>query len=447
MKNITLLRITDFSTQNIKELLKNVTSDYVIFVLSNANIIPFDNDFNQFILLSDIYNADVCYSDYILTNKENQTRIYLSTWQQGSIRNDFDFGFCVNFKTSTAQKAAEMLPQNIKKAGFYALWLQIAALNGIIKHIPQPLYKISADVDNNFETSNFAYVNPQNRDFQIEAEQVFTNYLKQIGAYLPQRTQKVENFNQRLKEFKNLISVIIPVKNREKTISDAINSALNQNTNFNYNIIVVNNFSTDNTAQEIEKIASKNKEKVVCITPTDNDLGIGGCWNLAVNNPQCGAIAVQLDSDDIYINNNVLQTIADKFLSDQCAILIGSYQLSDFNLTPIPPYLIDHKEWTPENGHNNALRINGLGAPRCFFTPILRQNPFPNVSYGEDYAIALKLTRTYSLSRIYEPLYICRRWIGNSDNNPSQETLNRNNFYKDFIRTTEILERKKTIEN
>jgi len=285
----------------------------------------------------------------------------------------------------------------------------------------------------------FDYVNPQNRDVQIEMEQAVTFHLRQIGAYLSS-TEKLAELGS--KDFEYEASIIIPVKNREKTINDALQSALKQSTNFLYNVIVVDNHSTDSTTKIISEL-TKTENKIVHIIPERTDLGIGGCWNEAIINSRCGKFAIQLDSDDLYLNEHTLQKIVDKFYDDRCTMIIGSYKLTDFKKKEIPPGIIDHKEWTDENGHNNALRINGLGAPRAFYTPVVREIKFPNVSYGEDYAVSLAILREYKIGRIYEPLYICRRWEGNTDANLSIEQQNSNDFYKDSIRTTEIIERQK----
>ena len=237
-------------------------------------------------------------------------------------------------------------------------------------------------------------------------------------------------------------TVIIPVKNREKTITDAVNSALNQKTNFNFNVIVIDNHSSDGTTEILNEL-SKNEERIIHLIPEKSDLGIGGCWNEGIFHKSCGKFAVQLDSDDLYKDEKTLQKIVDKFYEEKCGMVIGSYQLTDYNLIGIPPGIVDHKEWTDENGRNNALRINGLGAPRAFFTPLIRELKFPNVSYGEDYAVALAVSRNNKVGRIYEPIYICRRWEGNTDSSLTIEQQNKNNYYKDKIRTNEILERQK----
>jgi glycosyltransferase involved in cell wall biosynthesis len=265
-------------------------------------------------------------------------------------------------------------------------------------------------------------------------EKVFMNYLKEINAFIPPERKKTINLN---KTFQNEVSVVIPVKNRANTITDAISSALNQRTKFSFNVIVVDNYSNDSTTGKIKNITSRDN-RVIHIIPEKTDLGIGGCWNEAIFHPACGKFAVQLDSDDLYSDENTLQKIVDKFYEENCAMVIGSYKLINFNLKEIPPGLIDHREWTDENGHNNALRINGLGAPRAFYTPVIREIKFPNVSYGEDYAVGLVISRQYKMGRIYEPIYLCRRWEGNTDASLTIEKQNANNIYKDLLRTEEI---------
>ena len=267
-----------------------------------------------------------------------------------------------------------------------------------------------------------------------------------MGAMLPVINKVPEDFNQEVNKFKNLVSVIIPVKNRESTIETALRSAAEQKTDFPYNIIVVDNHSTDHTPDVIAKMQGLYPNKIIRIVPDNNGFGIGGCWNLAIDHPECGAFAVQLDSDDGYSNENVLQTIADKFRKDKCAMLVGSYRLTNENFEPLDVPPITHSEYTPENGHNNLLRVNGVGAPRCFFTPVIRQIRFPNVSYGEDYAVALRISGEYKVSRIFDVLYNCRRWRGNSDANPSHEAQIRNNYVKDLFRERE-LSRRYTIIN
>ncbi|HEY7751977.1 MAG TPA: glycosyltransferase family 2 protein, partial [Ignavibacteriaceae bacterium] len=325
-----------------------------------------------------------------------------------------------------------------KFAGFYSLRLAISVISSI-KRIPEMLYSIESPEMNDPSMKAFNYLDPKNRRLQLEMESAVTDFLKIISAYLYPQKIKI-SFSEN--NFENEASVIIPVKNRVSTVNDAIKSALIQKTNFKFNIIVVDNHSTDGTTKLLQNLTFKNKN-IVQIIPERTDLGIGGCWNAAINSSHCGKFAVQLDSDDLYINENTLQKIVDKFHSDKCAMVIGSYKLTDFNLNEIPPGLIDHKEWTDENGHNNALRVNGLGAPRAFYTPVIRQIQFPNVSYGEDYAVGLAVSRQYTIGRIFEPLYICRRWQGNTDASITLEKQNANNYYKDSLRTNEIIERQR----
>jgi glycosyltransferase involved in cell wall biosynthesis len=275
-------------------------------------------------------------------------------------------------------------------------------------------------------------------------ERAVTAHLKKINAYLEPKFEEIKIENT---EFKIEASVIIPVRNRVKTIADAIESVLKQKTSFNYNLIVVDNHSTDGTTEVISKFAETNS-KVIHIIPKRNDLQIGGCWNEGLMYKDCGRFAIQLDSDDLYFDESTIQSIVDKFNEEKCAMVIGSYKLTDFELNEIPPGLIDHKEWTPDNGRNNAIRINGLGAPRAFYTPILRKIKIPNVSYGEDYAVGLEISRNFQIGRIYNPIYLCRRWEGNSDAVLDIEKLNANNFYKDKIRTLEVIARqKKNLQN
>jgi len=303
-----------------------------------------------------------------------------------------------------------------------------------IERIPDPIYIVESSESDNSDEKLFKYVDPGNRELQLEMEAAVTHHLKKIGAYLDTDFKEVD-----LKEnsFTVETSIIIPVKNRAKTIKNAIGSALAQKANFNYNVIVVDNHSTDGTT-EILKSLSINDDKIIHHIPQGKGLGIGGCWNEAIDHSRCGRFSVQLDSDDIYSDENTLQKIINKFYEEKCAMVIGSYKLTDFNLNEIPPGTIDHNEWTPENGPNNALRINGLGAPRAFYTPVVRKIKFPNVSYGEDYMVALAVCREYKVGRIYEPVYICRRWEGNTDASLTLEQENKNNLYKDLIRSEEI---------
>jgi glycosyltransferase involved in cell wall biosynthesis len=323
-------------------------------------------------------------------------------------------------------------------AGLYDLRLKISQSSELF-HVPEYLYTVEKKEIIGTEDKHFSYVDPKNREVQIEMEAACTDHLKAIGAYLKPEQRKID-FDD--KDFEFEASVIIPVRNRVKTIGDAIKSVLSQKTNFKFNLIIVDNHSTDGTTDVVSKHA-KEDSRIIHIIPDRKDLGIGGCWNEAVHHPKCGKFACQLDSDDIYKDDYTLKTIVDTFYKEKCAMVIGSYQITDFNLNELPPGLIDHREWTDENGANNALRINGLGAPRAFYTPVLREIKIPNVSYGEDYAVGLAISREYKIGRIYHSLYLCRRWEGNTDAKLDLPRINANNFYKDRLRTIELLARKK----
>ncbi len=353
-------------------------------------------------------------------------------YQSGSLRNDFDFGPLVAVRTSALKEYAVQSLSRCEYAGFYQLRLALSRL-GRIQHLSRNLYvEVEADTRKSGE-KQFDYVNPAQRSVQIEMEQVCTDHLHRIGGWLP--PYKYSTIDLSAGEFPVEASVVIPVLNRVSTIGDAIGSVLTQKTNFKFNILIVDNHSTDGTGEVIDSFAD---ERVCHIIPDRYDLGIGGCWNHAVNSPQCGRFAVQLDSDDLYSDNGVLQRIVDEFYAQQCAMLVGSYRICNFNLETLPPGVIDHREWSEKNGRNNALRINGLGAPRAFYTPVVRSVGFPNVSYGEDYAVGLQISRNYRIGRIYDVLYLCRRWEGNSDAALSHAKVNAHNTYKDSLRTIEL---------
>ena len=379
-------------------------------------------------------NAGMAYSDHYKMEKGIRSPHPVTDYQEGSVRDDFDFGSLIMFRTDIFKKAVESLfaQKEYSYSGFYALRLAISRMSEII-HIREFLYtEVEYDLRKSGE-KQFDYVDPRNRDVQIEREEAFTYHLREIGAYLPQRKMTIDTDEG---DFDYEASVIIPVRNRVKTIDDAINSVLEQETDFKFNLIIIDNHSTDGTSERISKY--KDNEKVIHIIPKRTDLGIGGCWNIGIDHTECGRYAVQLDSDDLYSSPHTLQTIVDKFRSEKCAMVIGSYRMTNFSLETLPPGVIDHKEWTDENGHNNALRINGLGAPRAFYTPLLRKIRVPNTSYGEDYALGLAFSRNYRIGRIYDVVYLCRRWEGNSDAALSIDKINQNNSYKDSLRTLEI---------
>lgn len=361
----------------------------------------------------------------------------------GSLRDDFDFGSVMLFNASSIKKYVQEFPQaDYQYSGWYDL--QLFSLRrkreAALFHVREYLYtEEERDLRKSGE-KQFDYVNPRNREVQKERELVCTNHLKLIGAYID--PDSIAEVSVDRYDFDREASVIIPVRNRVKTIADAVKSALSQRTTFEFNVMVVDNHSTDGTT-DVLKLLAEADSRVVHIIPERKDLGIGGCWGLAFNDPRCGRFAVQLDSDDLYSGTDTLQRIVDKFYEEHCGMVIGSYRMCNFQLETLPPGLIDHREWTPENGHNNALRINGLGAPRAFFTPLLRRIGMPNTSYGEDYAVGLAFCRKYKIGRIYDELYLCRRWEGNSDAALTPAQVNRNNIYKDSLRTMEIIDRRR----
>jgi hypothetical protein len=367
----------------------------------------------------------------VYSGSEDHPRI---DYQLGSIRDNFDFGPVIAVSVRAAREVWKV--GQTRWAGLYDLRLRLSEKFPILR-IPETLYSSSITDTRPTGEKQFDYVDPKNRDYQIEMEEVATAHLKRIGAWLPPEFRGVTRTNE---AFPVEASVIIPVRNRERTILDAVQSALSQVTDFFFNVIVVDNHSTDRTP---EILRGNRDPRLMHLIPDRRDLGIGGCWNAALASKDCGRYAVQLDSDDLYSSERSLGRIVEELRRGPYAMVIGAYTMVNFKLETIPPGLIDHREWTRENGRNNALRINGLGAPRAFDTAIIRGIGFPNVSYGEDYAMGLRISREYEIGRIYDSLYLCRRWEGNSDSALPLETANRYDFYKDGIRTDEILARQR----
>lgn len=435
VKQTIALKINEInSTQGIRNILRQADTDFILIYTKPS---PINLGYKAIERMADYLmadNAGMAYADHYIMKEDTRLPHPVIDYQKGSVRDDFDFGSLIMFRTDVFRKAAENLlaQKEYLFSGLYALRLAVSRIADII-HIREFLYTEVEDDLRKSGEKQFDYVDPRNRSVQIEREEAFTYHLKQIGAYLPQRNRLIDTEEG---NFAYEASVIIPVRNRVKTIDDAIKSVLEQETDFKFNIIIIDNHSTDGTTECIDKY--KNNKNVIHIVPERTDLGIGGCWNLGIDHPECGRYAVQLDSDDLYSSSHTLQTIVDKFRTEKCAMVIGSYRMTNFSLETLPPGVIDHKEWTDENGHNNALRINGLGAPRAFFTPLLRETRVPNTSYGEDYALGLAFSRNYKIGRIYDVVYLCRRWEGNSDAALSIEKINQNNAYKDSLRTLEI---------
>ena len=424
------------STKELTNIANTATTEW-LFLQTEAGEVEFlPQAEKRFIDIAEATGAAMVYSDYYQITEDGKNPITTIEYQRGSLRDDFNFGAIILFNTGILKKITTHTPENYEFAGLYDIRLKISETSSIFR-IAEPLYLLTPVSATEAESRHFAYIDKKNRNVQIDMEKACTAHLKRIGALL---TDNPKSVNLESESFDCEASIIIPVRNRQKTIADAIHSALGQQTNFKFNVLVVDNFSTDDTGNIIDRIAH-TYSNVFKITPDNDNLGIGGCWQLAINHSLCGKFAVQLDSDDIYQSPHTLQLIVDEFYRQRCAMLIGSYTITDFELNPIPPYLIDHAEWTDDNGRNNALRINGLGAPRAFFTPIIREIGFPNVSYGEDYAVGLRISREWKIGRIYDSVYLCRRWENNSDTGISLETLNRYNFYKDKIRTIELLSR------
>lgn len=429
------------SSNTIVSIAENTDADYVMICTRHTTIGWGNNTLERFLRVADDTDAVMVYADHYKMVEGKMEKHPVIDYQSGSLRDDFDFGslWCIK-----AQALADYIAQPDREeyqfAALYDLRLYLSRV-GEIFHLNEFLYS-EAELDTRKSgEKQFDYVNPRNREVQIEMEKACTQHLGKVGALIDTTFYRQPDFGEQ--DFEYEASVIIPVFNREKTVADAVKSALGQKANFKFNVIVVNNHSTDRTGEILDELKVDN---LIQIVPERTDLGIGGCWNEAINSSFCGKFAVQLDSDDLYSSPKTLQKIVDAFYKQKAAMIIGSYRMCDFDLNTLPPGLIDHKEWTDENGCNNALRINGLGAPRAFFTPLVRQIQFPNTSYGEDYALGLAFSRRYRIGRIYEELYLCRRWGGNSDAALSVEKVNANNLYKDRLRTMELKARQHMLQ-
>ncbi len=424
------------SSETIKKIVNNSNSDYTLLLTKDTEVELGQFAIERMVSIADDTNVGLVYSDYYDVKGEIRSIHPVIDYQKGSLRDDFEFGYLLLFRTSILKEVYTDCEKDYKFAGLYDLRLKVSQKAEFFR-INEFLYTaIESDIRKSGEKM-FDYVNPRNREVQIEMEVACTQHLKAIGAYLIPEFKDVD-FNENDFEFE--ASVIIPVKNRAKTIKDAIVSILNQKSEYKFNLIIVDNFSDDGTTEIIKEFSEKDN-RIVHIIPERKDLGIGGCWNEAVNSKYCGKFSLQLDSDDLYKDENTVTKIINAFYEQKCGMVVGTYQMTNFKLEEVPPGIIDHKEWTPDNGRNNALRINGLGAPRAFYTPLLRKIKIPNVSYGEDYAVGLAISREHQIGRIYEPIYICRRWDGNSDAALDIVKQNNHNIYKDRIRTVELVAR------
>ena len=427
------------SLATMRLIATTATADYALFYLKQGPITLGYHALERMLQVAEETAAAMVYADHYSVEAGKTVKHPVTDYQLGSIRDDFDFGSVVLLKTEYLKEyAVREVAKDYQFAGWYDLRLFLSR-KGELFHLNEYLYTEEEDDLRASGEKQFDYVNPRNREVQIEMEQAATAHLSVINALVDTTQYAQPDFSA--EAFPVEASVVIPVFNREKTVHDAVVSALSQKTDFSFNVIVVDNHSTDGTTEILSSLAAD--ERLVHLIPTRTDLGIGGCWNYAINDAHCGRFAVQLDSDDLYSSENTLQTIVNAFHEQKAAMIVGSYRMCDFDLNTLPPGLISHNEWTEDNGCNNALRINGLGAPRAFFTPLVRQHQFPNTSYGEDYAMGLAFSRRFRIGRIYDELYLCRRWGGNSDAVLSIDKVNANNHYKDQLRTVEILARQK----
>lgn len=420
------------STKAVKEVAAKSEAPYTLIYTKTTELKFVNFGLERFLQIAQDTGAAMLYADHFNQTGDVQTQAPVIDYQFGALRDDFDFGGVQLYRTDALKEAASRMDVEYEFAGLYDLRLKVSQ-KGKLVHINEFLYY---EVENDNRKSGekiFDYVDPRNRGVQIEMEKACTEHLKAIGGYL---APKFKNVDLTEGDFEYEASVVIPCKNRVRTIADAIQSALNQKTDFKYNVIVVDDNSTDGTVEKIKQFTDNPRLVYVAQDPSYH--AIGGNWNAALHHPKCGRFALQLDSDDMYANDGVVQKFVDAFREQNCAMVVGTYQLTDINLQPLPPGVIDHKEWTPENGRNNALRINGLGAPRGFWTPLLRTMNFPTTKYGEDYAVAIRVSREYQIGRIYEVMYNCRRWDDNSDANCDVVKMNANNLYKDRIRTWEL---------
>ncbi len=418
------------STETLRSIADAVSEKFVLIYQKDQPLEMGMFALDRMLAVAEDTRADMLYADHYTMVGSERRKHPLIDCQKGALRDDFDFGSVLLFRSSSFRRAVRSMKEDYQWAALYDLRLRMKN----IVHVNEYLYtEIETDNRKSGE-KQFDYVDPKNRQVQIEMEDVCTAYLKRAGAWLRPSFKPVQPSQE---EFPVTASVVIPVYNRVRTVKDAVESALSQKCDFPFNVIVVDNHSDDGTTELLSDMVTKDS-RIIHLIPAKHDLGIGGCWNLAVHSDACGEYAVQLDSDDVYSGPDTLAKVVQTFRQEKCAMVVGTYQMTDFDMNPIPPGVIDHREWTEENGRNNALRVNGLGAPRAFAVSILRTLNLPNTSYGEDYALGLRISREYRIGRIYDVLYCCRRWEGNSDAALDIERVNANNLYKDRIRTWEL---------
>lgn len=426
-------------THTWKDIVKHVDTPYTLLYAQASPLQLGAYALERMLQVIECTGAGMLYADRYRMMDDVLQPYPVNDYQEGSLRDDFDFGSLLLYRSSALKEAVDEMDVEYNASALYDLRLKISKRHTLF-HLQEFLY---TELETDLRRSGvklFDYVDPRHRQVQVEKEKVVTRHLKDIGAWLKPTFTPIAFTG----EFPVEATVVIPVRNREKTVEAAVNSVLMQETKFPFNLIVVDNHSTDKTTAMLKEIAAKDA-RLIHIIPERDDLGIGGCWTEAIMNQYCGKFAIQLDSDDLYIDKDVVQTVVEAFYEQNCAMVVGTYRLVNFDLQEIPPGIIDHKEWTPDNGRNNALRINGLGAPRAFYTPVLREIKIPNTSYGEDYAVGLAISRNYQIGRIYKPLYLCRRWDDNSDASADVKKLNAHNSYKDSIRTIELLARKSKV--